>query len=143
MPWPRREETVPALFDADEETKPSVFTNESDPQYLEGDYSWIPDDAFLQQLEGLNDNLKRIMDEAAEKAAKKWADQKFETGEWIRPENIAAAAADAVRQVDEFLPPPPEDSIAAKEPSEMLRRWAASPFNPKSNPTYLNQPEEG
>ena len=37
----------------------------------------------------------------------------------------------------------PEDSIAAKEPSEMLRRWAASPFNPKSNPTYLNQPEEG
>ena len=130
-------------MDDDRPARPSIFTKHTDPAYLESDYSWIPDDAFLKQLEGLNTNLKKAMDEAAEKAAAKWAEQKFESGEWIRPENIAAAAADAVRQVDELLPPPPPDSIAAAEPSEMLKRWAASPFHPDQNPSYLRQPEEG
>ncbi|KAH8044109.1 protein-disulfide reductase [Aureococcus anophagefferens] len=131
----------PGIMDDDRPARPSIFTKHTDPEYLESDYSWIPDDAFLKQLEGLNTNLKKAMDEAAEKAAAKWAEQKFESGEWIRPENIAAAAA-AVRQVDE-PPPPPPDSIAAAEPSEMLKRWAASPFHPDQNPSYLRQPEEG
>lgn len=133
----------PGIMDDDRPARPSIFTKHTDPEYLESDYSWIPDDAFLKQLEGLNTNLKKAMDEAAEKAAAKWAEQKFESGEWIRPENIAAAAAEAVRQVDELLPPPPPDSIAAAEPSEMLKRWAASPFHPDQNPSYLRQPEEG
>lgn len=120
----------------------SHFARSEDPVGVAAEHEdWIPDDAFLRTLERLGDDVKARMDAAAAKAAEEWAERKYEDGEWIRPENIAASFADAVAQVDEFLPPPPVDSIGDAEPSEMLRRWALSPYNPKSNPTYLNEPE--
>jgi hypothetical protein len=141
---PRGDRNVaPALFDDDDDApkRISYFARDSDPAYKESDFAWVPDDAFLRQLESLETTVKARIDAAAAKMADDWAAAKFESGEWIRPERIAEVAAEAVAQVDEFLPPPPPESIAAKEPSEMLKRWAASPFNPKKNPAFLNEPE--
>ena len=88
-------------------------------------------------MEGVEREALRAVERDNRAWCKAWDEDRF------RPENIAAAAAEAVRQVDELLPPPPPDSIAAAEPSEMLKRWAASPFHPDQNPSYLRQPEEG